>query len=53
LQEKALYGGEADKKLVVDTLKAIKEMGFTVIRMWAFQEDPQKPKLHDKGGTRG
>ena len=49
LQEKACWGGEADKKLVTDTLKAIKSMGYSVIRIWAFQEDPKKPKLHDRG----
>lgn len=37
------------ENLVKETLKEIKSLGFTVIRMWAFNEDPKKFKLHDRG----
>jgi len=49
LLEKACYNNTADEVIVTKTLEAIKDMGFTVVRIWAFNEDTSKFTLHTKG----
>jgi hypothetical protein len=41
-----------ERKQVTDTLDDIKSMGMTVIRAWAFQDDPNNSRpVHYKAGT--